>query len=99
MVDQIRHKKMAGGGEITVVVATEEEEAGEMTENSKVEKEQDLGGNTSVTVCKFFLEGRCRFGESCVNRHQGSPRVKPKETRKESKEVGRRRKKEKQEVE
>ena len=60
----------------------------------------DLGEVASVTVqCKFFLEGRCRFGESCLNIHQGSPRVKAKEARKESKEEGRRRKKEKKEVE
>ena len=93
---------MAAGEEITVV--DKEEEAQKNTENREVEKEEgvgmpDLGGNTSVTVCKFFLEGRCRFGESCLNRHQGSPRVKPKEMRKESKEEGRRRKKEAKEVE
>merc|ERR1719500_1891056 len=32
------------------------------------------------------MEGRCRFGENCLNRHEGSPRVEAKE-RKGSKEV------------
>jgi len=90
--DLIRNKEMAGGEEIT----TRGEEAGEITEK----EEEGVGEITSATaVCKFFLDGRCRFGESCLNRHQGNPRVRPKETRKESKEEGRRRKKEQKEVE
>ena len=99
MEELIRTKKMAGGEEITVVATGEE--AGQITEKEEEGVGMpDLGEITSATVvCKFFLDGRCRFGESCLNRHQGSPRVKPKETRKESKEEGRRRKKEKKEVE
>ena len=99
MEDLIRTKKMAGGEEITVVATGEE--AGQITEKEEEGVGMpDLGEITSATaVCKFFLDGRCRFGESCLNRHQGSPRVRPKETRKESKEEGRRRKKEKKEVE
>lgn len=23
----------------------------------------------SVTICKFFLEGKCRFGDKCINKH------------------------------
>ena len=85
---------MAAGEEIGFVAT--EEKGWEMTENR--EKEEGAGMldlNTSVTLCKFFLEGRCRFGESCLNKHQGSPQVKAIETRKQSKGEGRRRKKEK----
>ena len=89
-----KNKKMAGGEEINVVAT--EEEAGKIT--AKEGEGVLIPEMTSATVCKFFLEGRCRFGESCLNRHQGSLRVKPKETRKESK-GGRRRRKEKKEVE
>ena len=87
---------MAAEEEVSFVAT--EEEAWEMTENREAEKEESAGMldlNTSVTVCKFFLEGRCRFGESCLNKHQGSPQVKAIETRKQSKGEGRRRKKEK----
>merc|ERR1712192_276270 len=94
------YKKMAAGEEVGFVAT--EEKSGEMTENMEVEKEEGVAMpdlDTSVTVCKFFLEGCCRFGESCLNRHHGSPRVRPKETRKESKGEERRRKKEKKEVE
>jgi len=87
---------MAAGEEIGFLAT--EEKSGEMTEiREEGVAMPDL--NSSVTVCKFFLEGRCRFGESCINRHQGSPRVRPKETRKESKGEERRRNKKKNEVE
>ena len=87
-------------GEDTGVVSRAEAEAGEMIENREVvKKEEGVGMQDSgeseqenVTVCKFFLEGRCRFGEGCLNRHEGSPRVEPKE-RKTLKEEGRRKKK------
>jgi len=80
-------------GEATCLEATT---TGEMTENREVEVEAgDLGGRDQeivTEVCKFFLEGRCRFGESCLNRHEGSPRLEPKE-RKTSKEEQRKKKK------
>ena len=80
-------------GEATCLEATT---TGEMTENREVEVEAgDLGGRDQdivTEVCKFFLEGRCRFGESCLNRHEGIPRLEPKE-RKTSKEEQRRKKK------
>ena len=80
-------------GEATCLEATT---TGEMTENREVEVEAgDLGGRAQeivTEVCKFFLEGRCRFGESCLNRHEGSPRLEPKE-KKTSKEEQRRKKK------
>ena len=82
-------KKMAAGEEIGV--GATEEGAGEITENREVvEKEENL-----EEVCKFFLEGRCRFGESCLNRHEGSPSLEAKE-RKAWKEEERRRRKKKE---
>ena len=94
---------MAAGEETGVFAAAEG--AGDMTGNREVEKEEGVGksdfeesepeNSPAVTVCKFFLEGRCRFGECCLNNHVGSPRVEPKE-RKTSKEEERRRKKKKE---
>ena len=90
-----QEEKMAAGEESSLV-GTEAKRAGEMIENREVVKKDEVDEsdqeNAPVTVCKFFLEGRCRFGEGCLNRHEGSPRVKPKE-RKTSKEEGRRKKK------
>ena len=87
-------------GEETGVVSRVEAEAGEMIEKREVVKKEEVVGmqdsgeseQENVAVCKFFLEGRCRFGEGCLNRHEGSPRVESKE-RKTSNEEGRRKKK------
>ena len=92
-------KEMAAGEE-TGVVSRAEAEAGEMIENREVVKKEEVVGmqdsgeseQENVAVCKFFLEGRCRFGEGCLNRHEGSPSVESKE-RKASNEEGRRKKK------
>ena len=87
-------------GEEVTVVGTGEETA-EMTERKEGEKSSGESDqeNTPATVCKFFLEGRCRFGEGCLNRHEGSPKMEAKEKAKGSKEERRRKKKEKKEVE
>ena len=90
-------------GEETGVFAAAAEGAGDMTEIREAEKgvgksdfeESEPENSPAVTVCKFFLEGRCRFGENCLNRHEGSPRVEAKE-RKGSKEEERRRRKKKE---
>ena len=81
----------AGAGDMTEIREVEKEEGVEKSDFEESEPEN----SPAVTVCKFFLEGRCRFGESCLNRHEGSPRVEPKE-RKTSKEEERRRKKKKE---
>ena len=90
-------------GEETGVFAAAAEGAGDVTGIREAEKgagksdfeESEPENSPAVTVCKFFLEGRCRFGESCLNRHEGSPRVEAKE-RKGSKEEERRRRKKKE---
>ena len=91
---------MAAGEETGVFASAEG--AGDVTENREEEgdgksdfDESDPENSPAVTVCKFFLEGRCRFGESCLNRHEGSPRMEAKE-RKALKEEGRRRRRKKE---
>eukprot|EP00795_Rhopilema_esculentum_P009581 gene9581-17337_t len=32
----------------------------------------DQKGNKKSTVCRFFLEGKCKFGDNCFNEHPGS---------------------------
>ena len=31
---------------------------------------------TESEVCKFYLENKCRFGDECRNRHEGTPVIK-----------------------
>ena len=99
MEDQRGKEKTMAGEEVIAVAAGEE--TAEMTERKEGEKSSGESDqeNTPATVCKFFLEGRCRFGEGCLNRHEGSPKMEAKEKAKGSKEERRRRKKEKKEAE
>jgi len=83
------------GGEESCVLAGKAEGAGEMTGNrEKSDFNESEPENSPPAVCKFFLEGRCRFGESCLNRHEGSPLVEQKQ-RKASKEEERKKRKKK----
>lgn len=31
-----------------------------------------VGEAAAMTICQFFLQGRCRFGERCWNKHPGA---------------------------
>ena len=86
MEDQRGKEKTMAGEEVATGEETTERKEGE---KSSGESDQE---NTPATVCKFFLEGRCRFGEGCLNRHEGSPKMEAKEKAKGSKEERRRRK-------
>ena len=61
---------------------------------NSAETETECSVNTKTVidhkseVCKFFLEGECRFGDQCRNRHEGKPvkKVSPKNKRAQRKQ-------------
>jgi len=63
------------------------------TDNEKEEKilKANATNNESTAndICKFYLENKCRFGDECRNRHEGTPIIKLRkkyETRKKNNE-------------
>jgi len=60
------------------------EQSAEQTEQT----EQGAQNSTeqSKPYCAFFQEGKCRFGDSCLNLHEADPNHKPKQKRKNKKE-------------
>lgn len=47
----------------------EEQAAAPLPQQNDVEGSGEEG--QPPTVCRFYLEGRCRFGQDCINIHQG----------------------------
>ena len=54
-----------------------------INEHESITAESSAVGNTPQVICKFYSEGKCRFGDECHNLHQGP--VKPKDSNVSSK--------------
>lgn len=35
-------------------------------------EDRSVGDAVAMTICQFFLQGRCRFGDRCWNEHPGA---------------------------
>ena len=57
----------------------------ETSSNETVSIDQENQNNMTkegVEVCQFYLAGKCRFGDDCRNRHEGTPMLPKKSQRK-----------------
>ena len=46
-------------------------ETSNLNVDSKPETELGTGEEVSTEICKFYLVNKCRFGEKCLNLHEG----------------------------